>query len=201
MSEQLFLFAVISLFRPSYHIVVPFICKQCGKCCDPMPVGIWSKIAVLRVAEHLGFKRTPEDIVKFKKKYLGSVEEKGEGGIRYATCPFLTEDKKCSIYRVRPEGCAYYPLATDFGVADVDCPAKKRIDKIIKIIRRQKPFVMGSDAETLEKIKELRDKGMGSFFSPKPDEKQWSRALKKYLQTNPSDEELQLFKKLNFRGT
>ncbi len=43
-------------------------------------------------------------------------------------CPFLDENKKCSIYNVRPTPCRKYPIKTDGGRVNVDCPAMEVID-------------------------------------------------------------------------
>jgi len=45
-------------------------------------------------------------------------------------CPFLDESKKCSIYCVRPNPCRKYPLDTDGGRGNVDCPAMTTIDNL-----------------------------------------------------------------------
>ena len=46
------------------------------------------------------------------------------------TCPFLNENKKCSIYNVRPTPCRKYPIQTDGGRGNVDCPAMEVIDNL-----------------------------------------------------------------------
>ncbi len=45
-------------------------------------------------------------------------------------CPFLNKDKKCKIYNVRPTPCRSYPIQTDGGRGNVDCPAMEVIDNL-----------------------------------------------------------------------
>ena len=169
-----------------------------------MPRLIWGEYAILDVAKYLRYNATNEDLAKFINTYIGSAEVKGDE-LYYSIsdsgkpCPFLTKDKKCSIYPVRPEGCVLFPTGTDFGVAGIDCQAMERIMMIIHKLGRGIPHFTSGGTETLEKLEEQRDGQFGYFHSEKPNDKQWKRALEKYLQTRPSREELRLFLKLNFR--
>jgi len=68
------------------------------------------------------------------ERYYGHVTDEGELFIgedaKRTPCPFLDKDGgelKCAIYKVRPEGCRAYPLDTDCGTQDVDCPAEREV--------------------------------------------------------------------------
>ena len=71
-------------------------------------------------------KLTPNELVT---RYIGKIIEKdGEKSVeRYKigknnSCPFLSSQKLCLIYDVRPDACRLYPVDTDFGRCDIDCP-------------------------------------------------------------------------------
>jgi hypothetical protein len=46
---------------------------------------------------------------------------------RRTPCPFLGNDKNCTIYPVRPDACRAYPLDTDLGRCGIDCPGMRKI--------------------------------------------------------------------------
>lgn len=117
-----------------------FKCQRCGKCCEKLGLP-WNPDNVQKMAEFL--KISSEELVI---RYYGDIFwENGERFIRWdqtkrKPCPFLTEDKNCKIYPVRPKGCKAYPIETDFGRSGVDCPGMKIIDEIDSEEERDQPL-------------------------------------------------------------
>ncbi len=107
-----------------------FECQRCGKCCAETGLPYDPK----NIFEIARFLRLSVDEVL--EKYYGtfSDDRKSSEDHKRTPCPFLEEDvdrKSCFIYEVRPPGCRLYPFNTDFGRADVDCPAAKIVyDKL-----------------------------------------------------------------------
>jgi Fe-S-cluster containining protein len=108
-----------------------FQCQRCGQCCEKLGLPGLSNEEPEAIAEFLNV--TAEELIE---KYYGKIiEENGEKYVesyqedRRTPCPFLASDKSCKIYPVRPEPCRAYPLETDFGRCDVDCPGAKNIYK------------------------------------------------------------------------
>jgi len=81
------------------------------------------------MAEFLKMK--PEDLVT---RYYGETyTENGQRFVRYnrdltTPCPFLEKGKSCQIYLVCPDGCKAYPIETNPGRGEVDCPAMRIVD-------------------------------------------------------------------------
>ena len=92
-----------------------FQCQQCGKCCEIIGLP-YDPDSIYQIAVFL--KMPVEKFIK--NYYCESVDNKR------TPCPFLKHiDGKCfcEIYSVRPEGCRLYPIDTDGGREDIDCPA------------------------------------------------------------------------------
>jgi len=110
-----------------------FKCQQCGKCCeqlglplpDPRENDFKKMKDFLQISE--------EDIIS---QYYGEIFYKNgkkmfrSNNEKRRPCQFLTENKKCRIYSVRPNPCRKYPLDTDGGRGNVDCPAMNTIDNL-----------------------------------------------------------------------
>jgi Fe-S-cluster containining protein len=200
MSDRLnkILFELIIIHPKSedaFGVVIPFVCKKpCGKCCTRNVA--WSHKDIERTAKFLGYIGN-QGIADFIDKYIGSEAKVEKDGVSYkpfysdSPCLFLTEDKKCSIYPARPEGCTFYPFI-DFCDGDF-CPGKSRFDKVLDKITKGYPryWDWGGELETLEYIKKKLHR---------PDKIRWKKILKKFLSINPTDEELKLFSKLNLRN-
>ena len=92
---------------PWYKEGLRFKCTECGKCCTGPTGFVWlSEEEIINLANYLSI---PVDL--FKRKYT-KLREK-----RYAlttikdqdhACVFLN-NKKCSVYQVRPQQCRTYP--------------------------------------------------------------------------------------------
>lgn len=105
-----------------------FNCKRCGLCCEKIGLP-WPSGRLEEIADFLN--TNPEEIIT---KYYGEILwENGERYIKKyiedkrTPCPFLGNDRTCSIYLVRPDGCRKYPIETDCGRCGVDCPGMKEL--------------------------------------------------------------------------
>ena len=76
-------------------------CTTCAHCCSTLQVVV-DKQDILRLAKRL--RTTPK---QFSQKYI----RVDEGTSVFATqpCPFLGEDKRCTVYEDRPQACQDYP--------------------------------------------------------------------------------------------
>lgn len=131
-----------------YQTGLHFECLECGQCCSGPEEGyIWiTKPEIKLLAEFLDIK--PEHLVQKYLKHIGRrttiIEER-----RTKDCIFLEtidDQRRCSIYPVRPNQCRTWPfwpdnIATvdDWNLAGQKCPG----------INRGK----GYTAEEIEKIK------------------------------------------------
>jgi len=110
-----------------------FKCQQCGKCCEQLglPPPDPKENDLKKMKDFL--QMSEEGIIN---RYYGEIiHENGKRKIlrndnKRKPCPFLDESKKCSIYCVRPNPCRKYPLDTDGGRGNVDCPAMTTIDNL-----------------------------------------------------------------------
>jgi uncharacterized protein len=77
-------------------------CLQCANCCSTTSPIFYTK-DIERAAKALKLKP-----VQFMQNYL-RVDEDGDYVLQSSPCPFLAEDKYCSIYEHRPTACKEYP--------------------------------------------------------------------------------------------
>lgn len=103
-----------------------FNCQHCGQCCELIGLP-YDGFNIHKMAEYLNI-----SVHEVIEKYYGAITDDGKHwesqDHKRTPCPFLVKKnnkKLCSIYKVRPGGCIYYPLETDFGPGTVDCPAYK----------------------------------------------------------------------------
>ena len=77
-------------------------CLACANCCaTTSPLLLDKDIETL--AKHLGLKPGA-----FEERYV-RVDEDGDKVFQQTPCPFLGEDKYCSVYEARPKACREYP--------------------------------------------------------------------------------------------
>lgn len=87
-----------------------FECTACGQCCTGDPATHYVEVSATeqeRIYRKLGLSAR-----QFRRQYLETAED-GSEGVRLVgdgVCPFLLPDKRCSIYRVRPDQCRTYPF-------------------------------------------------------------------------------------------
>lgn len=125
-------------------------CSQCGRCCSAiLPV---NPNQILRIKKYL--KKHPE----IKPHNYTPILSKDFMDI----CPFLSEDKKCMIYEVRPSVCEHFSCArfkdpnykpmdyrqvklinmfTTFS--DEPCPQAPNLDGLNEILEDQKERAYG----------------------------------------------------------
>ncbi len=77
-------------------------CLQCANCCKSIPP-IVSERDSKRIAKDLNMTKAA-----FKQQYT-ITDEDGDMVMKVSPCPFLAEDNKCNIYKVRPAACREYP--------------------------------------------------------------------------------------------
>ncbi|MBN2542009.1 YkgJ family cysteine cluster protein [bacterium] len=85
-----------------------FSCQQCGNCCSLEEGDIYISFEdVVAITEYLGIteKRFEEEYLQIRDRFY-VVKQNGENG----PCIFLTEDRTCSIYPVRPYQCRTFPF-------------------------------------------------------------------------------------------
>jgi Fe-S-cluster containining protein len=86
-----------------------FICKKCALCCGDTREKVRSILLLKREAEHIA-EETSKNIEDFAEKIEGAqpyvylMRKTAEG-----KCVFL-KDGLCSIYRIRPLICKFYPF-------------------------------------------------------------------------------------------
>ncbi len=103
------------------EILIPFECRQCGKCCESLSQCVYDPVEKRLIAEcELGV-----------FEYLDIRVESGSP-VLIKPCPFLV-DGKCSIHSFRPESCREFPLGRNFDHG-VGCPALKDVLKTAKMI-------------------------------------------------------------------
>lgn len=88
-----------------------FECTQCGNCCTSHGEYSYVYLAeadVVAIAGHLGLARAA-----FLQRWCKQDEGFTILRMDAPQCPFLTEDRRCSIYPVRPKQCATWPFWED----------------------------------------------------------------------------------------
>ncbi len=91
-----------------YHKGLRFECTQCGNCCTSHGDYAYVYLAeadVGAISAHLGLDRA-----SFLARHVA--HEEGHLLLRMdqPACPFLTAERRCSIYPVRPKQCRTWPF-------------------------------------------------------------------------------------------
>lgn len=94
--------------KPWYHKGLRFECTQCGNCCTSHGEYAYVYLAAAdqrALAEHLGLAE-PDFLARY------CAEEDGHVLLRMdqPECPFLTEERRCSVYAARPKQCRTWPF-------------------------------------------------------------------------------------------
>lgn len=77
-------------------------CLDCANCCTGLPP-IVNKTDAARIAKKINL-----PIASFEANYL-TIDEDGDSVMNQSPCPFLLENRHCSIYDFRPKACSEYP--------------------------------------------------------------------------------------------
>ncbi len=156
---------------------IPFVCRQCGKCCrilskivfDPVEKKIYME-NIEEISKHVSMDELIEELSrKIDAKHPVKLP-----------CPFLKDDR-CSIHPIRPKSCRVFPLGKELDQG-IGCPGLKRLMELTSAFNAESlefKFVEG-DIEKTKVSKEV---------------------FEKFLSLSPSDEEIELFFKLNELGT
>lgn len=97
------------------------ICKNCGICCQRTEMLV-SELDIQLIAQTLNLTRN--DFIKINELGIPQLKNKDNH------CVFLDNTSKlCTIYKIRPKGCKFYPIVYDkdksICIYDVDCPRIK----------------------------------------------------------------------------
>jgi Fe-S-cluster containining protein len=167
----------------AWSVNLPFLCSQCGVCCildDFLTAGPLTA----------DLKEHPEIQMKLQtlQNHLAALIEAGEDQydnyVLHTPCPFV-EDKICSIYAIRPQGCRNFPH-TLFGMQTTYCPALTRFKSQRSALRRGM------------KVKETPHFTVAEPLQPcKLSDKQRQRCRSKLEAAGATAAELALFEELN----
>jgi Fe-S-cluster containining protein len=103
-----------------WSINLPFVCNKCGVCCtldDFLTAGEITAKPQEQPDVHRKLKALYEELAKI----LNESEEKYDDYTMNTPCLFL-EEKTCTIYAFRPDGCRQFPN-TRFGMQTTNCIA------------------------------------------------------------------------------
>ncbi len=152
---------------------IPFVCHQCGKCCKILSKIVFDPIEKKIYMENLEVISKHVNLDELIEEFSKKVDTNHPVML---PCPFL-RDNRCSIHPIRPKSCRIFPLGKDLDQG-IGCPGLKRLNELISAFNAENvefKFVEG-DIEKIEVSKEV---------------------VEKFLSLNPSDEEIELFFKLN----
>jgi len=86
-------------------------CLDCANCCSSLPVLLTQKDSQ-RLAKTLQLKTA-----EFETLYT-TQDEDGDTVLKESPCPFLLQNKHCSIYENRPLACRDFPHTQGFDIVD-----------------------------------------------------------------------------------
>lgn len=157
-----------------------FKCQRCGQCCERLGLPWPSSRNLEEMTKFL--KMHPKDLIV---QYYGrTIEEDGKEFVekykedRRTPCPFLGSDKNCKIYPVRPDPCRAYPIDTDFGRCEIDCPGMKNILNDVKLQKQEDDMTYSLDL---------------LFLKPSKGELPGPPLAQIYVKTHTSDEKGYIF--------
>lgn len=177
MTEEERQYKIIEL--ENYDVLVSFICHKCGQCCYNY-VPQFRADDLQKIAQYLN--RSEEEIKVrceecYEKKFNNELDK----------CLFLNEENQCSIYPLRPEPCRLYPLDTDSGKADVNCPGYEEFYRIFDAFSsRRKLFAKVLDPEEYDRD-EIR----------RVPNREWPSLWRKFISAKPSEHMVLEFIKMN----
>jgi Fe-S-cluster containining protein len=178
--------------KSKWSINLPFFCTKCGNCCKIEDFLSAGKINA-NPEEH------PEAHAKLRTLFeeLGELwktnEAKYDEHIMNEYCPFLLENKSCSIYEIRPDGCRLFPK-TAFGMESQDCEPLTRFGKMRAALKKgrttkEKYYFIGKPLPYAKSARAIRP----ARFT----EKQYQNCIVKLRKAGMTDNELILFNRFN----
>ncbi|MFX1233406.1 MAG: YkgJ family cysteine cluster protein [Promethearchaeota archaeon] len=118
------------------------ICKNCGICCQNTEMLLSEQD--IRLIEEKLLNITRNDFTELNERGMHQLKNKN------SHCVFLDNSSKmCTIYKIRPQGCRFYPIVYDYNkkvcLYDRDCPRVKKfyLDdyKFKKVCEKIKNFI------------------------------------------------------------
>lgn len=112
-------------------------CTRCANCCKTIQPN-FTEEDIDRIATHLG--TSPQGLIA---AHLEIDPEEGGHRTRVTPCPFLGQDDRCTIYKVRPQACREFPHTDKDGFTrrvyqhtanTLSCPAAYHV---VKQLRRR----------------------------------------------------------------
>jgi len=119
--------------KDSWSINLPFLCSKCGLCCTLDDFLTAGEIKI-KPGENLEITEKVQELYKELGKIWEADDDQYDNYIIHTLCPFL-ENKSCSIYEFRPEGCRQFPN-TPFGFQTKDCEALNRFKKQFNALKK-----------------------------------------------------------------
>jgi Fe-S-cluster containining protein len=165
-----------------WSLNLPFVCDQCGVCCK-LEDFLTAGPAKVNPLENPRLQARLKEIYEEMGKRWEADEAKYDQYIASTPCPFV-EDKKCSIYAYRPDGCRQFPN-TPFGMLSEDCGALDRFKKQTSGLCRGRKTTKTYHFTT-EPIKQTK-------LSPE----QYQNCLSKLHKVGITEDEITLFESLN----
>lgn len=175
---------------PSFTVNIPFICKQCGRCCR------WGYPSNGFDEEILHFLSYSIDAVGKKKFYKDFNVEFQNGKIKKTEPCRFYKNNQCMIYPSRPEGCMSYPLADQVernpSTNEPCCPGALRFEHIetVLVIEKYDAIIESVYNSSID----------GIIVECPPSSEQWKILKEDFLKSEPTSRELQLFLRVNSRS-
>jgi Fe-S-cluster containining protein len=167
---------------PDCDILIPFVCHGCGKCCRkwtwPLEIPPGS---VPDIARHLN--RPLEAIERELDKFYATISM-GEP----VDCPFIDDRNECLVYPLRPKCCRRYPLFTDFGTADIECPGSKEYWQVLDALRKRRRYAPLHEPQYFRRRVRA------------PSGREWRSLCCRFLKAETSDRMKAKFLKINQRS-
>jgi Fe-S-cluster containining protein len=170
----------LGLMNSRYTINLPFICHQCGICCNwgyPPPKINENTLHPIRYSNNKNG----------KNKLMNEMIHKL---MTSKPCIFY-KNKACKIYPYRPKECRYYPLVrvkSEIETNEVLCPGRKRFDEIETVITQQHDVY----------LKETHHKKICNINTEhSPTNKQWDETVNNFHTSNPNKKEIKIFLQIN----
>jgi len=153
------------IYSFEYEFILPFRCRKCGNCCDPIPNNVAYDLE--QIAENLGVSKEELFLDKFSE-IAEIYEENGERWFRElpafknSPCPFLSANRQCEIYPSRSDGCKLFPIKTDFGSGGINCLGYKEVKRAKDKLRKESILI--SSSSNLKRARENRTPNSGELI-------------------------------------
>ena len=174
------MFGVVELLQ--YDVIVPFVCYQCGNCCNEFTPQIIANV-IPDISKYL---KIPEEDLRnqHEKSYLSQDTDSPDN------CLFLSNQNKCKIYPFRPDNCRLFPF-TDFGSEGTNCQGHKEYMSVVtELFKGRKYAAMWEpDNYPKSKLREMPDKEFSKILQKILNAKLSKLMIKDFIMMNknPND--------------